>query len=361
MKDQPGDQRDVRRPWWPGWVLLAISVLLLLTVLLGCTDPAVPAAGGPLPWSDAASVSAGVARMDSVLATPAMQGVIALGGLMTTRSPAASFAERCGQSAAASVHRAEAAAGGTGPIADSLYGHVFAWDTAAGGYRVGADSGGPAGGVRFLLYALNPYGRPSLPLTGVGWLDLGNGGNGALPGVTVRLGSGGVSLADLVATLSGTATADTVLLAGSVGDGVHTFVVRDSAARGGTHTTTAAALDDSTDGLQVRLFASRISFDPFDYNDTLDLSYTHDAETVRVAGSITTYCLIPSVGMTASVNGVPFAAIVNSSTSIPAVTRLDKLPITATQVQAILDLKNAAQTLFAALIALAAPPALLLP
>jgi hypothetical protein len=59
-----------------------------------------------------------------------------------------------------------------GAIPDSLLRHVFVYDSAAGSYRPTADTSGPAGGVRFLLDAVDSTGRPTAPSTNVGWLDL---------------------------------------------------------------------------------------------------------------------------------------------------------------------------------------------
>jgi hypothetical protein len=109
------------------------------------------------------------------------------------------------------------------------------------------------------------------------------------------------------------------------------------------------------------MYAARTSFDPFDYNDTLDFAWTHGAETVRLTGHILTYCLIPDVGLAASVNGQPFAAVTNGTGTTPAVTGIGGAALAASQVQAILDLENGQQRLYQGLFALFTPAALLLP
>lgn len=61
-----------------------------------------------------------------------------------------------------------------GPIIpNELYGKVYVWDETAGHYVEDAGQTGPTDGVRFILYAIDPFTElPSSPLTQVGYADL---------------------------------------------------------------------------------------------------------------------------------------------------------------------------------------------
>lgn len=105
-------------------------------------------------------------------------------------------------------------------IPDSLYGSIYTWDQASTSYTRSQTTGGPANGIRFILYAINPLtGAVSLPLTPVGQLDLldesggasaqlhvivaGNGGTPTYLDYTTTLTFG---LGTVNATLSGSIT-----------------------------------------------------------------------------------------------------------------------------------------------------------
>ncbi|HXY18680.1 MAG TPA: hypothetical protein VEH83_01645 [Gemmatimonadales bacterium] len=360
------------RPFTLGSAAALVAALALAAA--GCdTGAAKSTAPAPPTFTDASAVSAGIATLDSVLATPPLLGLIAMGGLMVATStpaqPAVTAALSCasvgraaGPAAAAFPARdARAPLGQASLIADSLYGHVFVYDTAAGGYRLAADTGGPAQGVRFLLYAVNQYARALIPLTTVGWLDLSDRSAGGSLAAQAHIQGAAAGLADYLVTLSGTQAADTAVLSGTISDGVHTFTWRDSTAHAGFETVIAATAADSAADVRLQMYAARTSFDPFDYNDTLDFAWTHGGETVRLTGHILTYCLIPDVGLAASVSGQAFASVTNGTGTTPAVTGIGGATLTASQVQAILDLENGQQRLYQGLFALLTPAALLLP
>ncbi len=105
-------------------------------------------------------------------------------------------------------------------IPDTLYASIFAWDSAATAYTRSQTTGGPATGVRFILYAINPLtGTVAFPLTPVGQLDLldessattaqlqiivqGTGGTPTYLDYTTTLTAG---LGALTATASGSVT-----------------------------------------------------------------------------------------------------------------------------------------------------------
>ena len=254
----------------------------------------------------------------------------------------------------------------TSVIADSLFRHVIVYDTTARGYRVSPDTSGPAGGIRFVLYQVNSYRLPTVPLTPDGWLDLVDESAGGALQVRSQVSSGASGIASYLIGLSGTRAADTAGLSGTVTDGAHTLSFRDSTAGApvagtlATQVTVSARVSDSLDGFRLDMYAARIMFDPFDYNDTLDFTFTSAAQTIRLVGAISTYCLLPSIGLTVELNGTTYATITNGGTT-PNVTLVGGQPATADESQALLDLKDRQDQLFVWLGALFAPARALLP
>jgi len=254
----------------------------------------------------------------------------------------------------------------TSLIADSLFRHVIVYDTTARGYRVSADTSGPAGGIRFVLYQVNSYGLPTVPLAPDGWLDLIDKSGGGTLQVQSQVSNGASGIATYLIGLSGTRAADTAGLSGTVTDGAHTLSFRDSTAGArvpgtlATQTTVSARIADSLDGFSLDMYAARTTFDPFDYNDTLDFTFTSAAQTVRLVGAISTYCLLPSIGLTIALNGTEYARVTNGG-AIPYVTLVGGQLAAADVSQALLDLKDSQRQLFLWLGALFAPEKALLP
>ena len=72
-----------------------------------------------------------------------------------------------------------------GAVAGAPAGTTFVWDPATDAYVASSDSGAPANGERFMLYAISQRtGLPSLPLTSIGYVDLIDSSAGAV-GVTL--------------------------------------------------------------------------------------------------------------------------------------------------------------------------------
>lgn len=341
----------------------------------GCDKNPAATAPPPQPAFDAASVDSGIAMLDQAFGTPAIRSLAALSPLVTaaaTPAPATLTASSaaCRASAAPPDMPAEPpalrTAAGTAAtlagnlIADSLFRRVFVYDTAARGYRLSSDSSGPAGGIRFVLYTLNGYALPVVPLSPNGSLDLTDQSAGTTLRLRSQIAAGTAGNADYLVALSGTQAADTALLAGTVTAGNRRFAFRDSTASAGFQVLISVSAVDSADDLQIAMLATRTSFDPFDFNDVLDFSVTHAGHTFRLAGGIDTYCLVPSVGLSVAIDGAAFASVTNGTTA-PNVARVDGKPLTAGESQAILDLKDVQRRLFAYINAFHSPAKALLP
>ena len=95
-------------------------------------------------------------------------------------------------------------------------GTTFVWDPATNCYVASSDSGAPANGERFMLYALSQRtGLPSVPLTSIGYVDLNDAGAGATAVTLVGTPADGTA----ATCASYSVAADAASLAGFVTDG----------------------------------------------------------------------------------------------------------------------------------------------
>jgi hypothetical protein len=141
-------------------------------------DPA--ATAGALASFDSAFASAAVVSFTSLSGAVQPTAALARAGIVLGATRPAEVTRGTGPAAAA-VQRLSGlrvlAASALNPqgalIPDTLYGSIYTWDSASAGYTRSQTSGGPANGVRFTLYAIDPLtGTVSFPLTPVGRLDL---------------------------------------------------------------------------------------------------------------------------------------------------------------------------------------------
>src|SRR5262245_24397512 len=170
---------------WRRLPVAAISALVVLSA--ACEDQ------GPGSLSDPAAVTAELEAMDSAFAAAAVQSYGEVAGMI-------------GGTAAGALGRAAIIVEGSTPtlpnepaylrgvkradawrklvphvaemsalpiIPDGVLGDTYEWDTTSDVYVATARTGGPANGVRFILYAINPITQtPVEPLVEVGLVDL---------------------------------------------------------------------------------------------------------------------------------------------------------------------------------------------
>lgn len=225
-------------------------------------------------------------------------------------------------------------------IPDTLYGSIFTWDQASGGYTRSQTTGGPTNGVRFILYAINPLtGAVSLPLTPVGQLDLldESGASNAQLHVIVA-GTGGtptyldytttitVGLGTVTATLSGSVTNalqppanKTLSFSANATFSLDQISVHASYALNNPAITVTLDIADAnarpTDTVQVAVLISRPN------------------EAVRFAGSlVTTSGVVDTVSATITVNAQLYARLEGNAVGVTFYDR-NGVPIqdTATQ------------------------------
>ncbi|MBK5098892.1 MAG: hypothetical protein JJE01_14025 [Gemmatimonadetes bacterium] len=116
------------------------------------------------------------------------------------------------------------------PIFPSNFlGTTFEWDDGLGRYAMTARTGAPANGVRFILYAVDPFsGEPVMPLNEIGWLDLTDEGSASATQLRVFANTGGVDRLSYTVSASYALLGDNVEAtatgAGFISDGSRTLV-----------------------------------------------------------------------------------------------------------------------------------------
>ncbi len=90
------------------------------------------------------------------------------------------------------------------PIFPSNFlGTTFEWDEGLGRYAMTERTGAPADGIRFILYAVDPFtGEPALPLNEIGFLDLTDEGSASATRLGVYAETGGIARLDYTVTAS---------------------------------------------------------------------------------------------------------------------------------------------------------------
>jgi hypothetical protein len=288
----------------------------------GCGDST-----GPL--SDLSGVGTGLALVDSVFASPIARSLGFVGLLAAPLPPPVS---------------------GAPLIADSLLGKTIAWSCVTQRSAVSDDSGAPATGVRLLLYQLAPDGSIACPATVIGQLDLFDAsasGTAAVHG-TVRSSSGQALVDYTIRHVVGdpplVASAD-----GFVSDGQRRldFEVSRQPASGINTIVSTVQLDDSAADLhEVLHYSAVMGVDT--YSDELDLTASHAASSVELAGTTGWANTFRSWHETITVNQVPLANVSGSSVpegDQPTITPVSgPLAFTSDQLAILRDLVNAPGT-----------------
>ena len=217
------------------------------------------------------------------------------------------------------LRMAERGTGGEDPqgerikgVRTAARGTTYVWDPAANAYVAASDSGAPANGARFMLYALSQRtGLPSVPLTSIGYVDLTDSSAGAV-GVTL-VGTPATGPPATYARYRVAAGATSVTwLVGFVTDGTTRLDLRvrtDSTAPGTLSVQTAIAV--AGQGVQL---SEAVTVSPAGGDSarmTTDLRVASGGETVRATGDVTvdTTTHLGSGQMAVSVNDSAFATL----------------------------------------------------
>ncbi|HEX9894058.1 MAG TPA: hypothetical protein VGA78_09030 [Gemmatimonadales bacterium] len=209
------------------------ALMLLASGLIACSDSGTdPDSGRPF---DAATMQAGVASMERIASTPAIESFKLLGRLVSPIGaddgvepgaplPGGSAAARL----AAMVRRI---AGLVGPTTEaqlvpilrsSVLGSTFVYDPAGGRYVVDpARTGAPGNGVRFILYEVDPETHDPRPEAEIGYADLidEKAASGSALGLRLRVVAHGITHLEYGFELSGLAVSPTLAVNGFLSDG----------------------------------------------------------------------------------------------------------------------------------------------
>ncbi len=110
----------------------------------------------------------------------------------------------------------------------NFLGATFEWDDGLQRYAITERTGAPANGVRFILYAVDPFsGNPAMPLSEIGFLDLTDEGSASATRLNVYAETGGIARLDYTVTatyaLLGDVIEATATGAGFISNGTRTL------------------------------------------------------------------------------------------------------------------------------------------
>lgn len=211
-----------------------------------------------------------------------------------------------------------------GPVInDTLYGSIYTYDTTFHAYGRSAKTGGPANGIRFILYAINPItGNIANPLAPVGQADLLDESAGSTAKLHVIVtGNGGTpTYLDYTAALTFSQTSIVATLDGSLSNalaGGANKTLQFSVAATFTLTTITVhgtyALNNPA--VTMTLDASN-KVAPTD-SVTLVFTFTRQGEAITFQGLlVTTSDVVDTVDAAIKVNGQPYASVRGNNLAI---------------------------------------------
>ena len=323
----------------------ALGLALSLVACNPSTDPV-----GTL--SDPATTAAQAAALDSALAAPAVASFQSLGGQIHL-SPSVNLGAVSALSLAQPgedqyvalarqsrglqqvVPSFATMSGGIFP--DSLLGSVYAWNTDSGRYTRSAPTGGPANGVRFLLYATAVgANHPSLPLVQVGYADLldESGGGTARLHILVKNNAGTVTFIDYTFSGSGNSASFTAAVVGTATNGFAgaanktlTFNIAVSGSSSSVTLTLSASLNNPAVTVQETV---TVRDDGTTTTLTVNFTFARPGESVMFVGSVAILNADGSAtfNVTITVNGGTYATI-SGATNQPVITRMGSGVLTA--------------------------------
>ena len=241
------------------------------------------------------------------------------------------------------------------PIFPSNFlGTTFEWDEGLGRYAMTARAGAPATGVRFILYAVDPFtGEPVTPLNEIGFLDLTDEGSASATRLGVYAETSEISRLDYDVTASYALLGDNVEAtatgAGFISDGTVSLVfnlVQTVAFNTVTETMRVDMLYDlRMDDEEVRVVV--------DVGSDIDLSQTDISLdvmlTVTDGGNVTVLDVTVDAtdNLTGSIvhNGLT-VALMDGSTSAPVFTNGNGDPLSSAEAAALTEVFDVVDDVF---------------
>jgi hypothetical protein len=352
---------------------MALAVAVCATVLAGCSGD--PVSAPPAALSDPAGLSNDVQSLDAPFGAAVLQSFSAVGGATPLNARTTSFLAAMAPTRPALTLRATgttrkqvfavralrpafstAAPAGPGSlIPDSLWGRVYVWDTSTGDYVEGATTGGPATGVRFTLYAINPLTNvPAEPLNAIGYADLSDESSTSQYKLGVLVADPSNTYADYLITATATASSFTAFAVGYVTDGTHRLDFNNTASATSTKVAIDLALALNQPAVSARLQAVVEVGNPTSVL-TLSFNVTRGTEIVVLSGTLAATVDQSSSSATANltitVNTSRFATITGTIQSGSATGYTYNGPdraLTASEREAVDQLLTAPSTIVAA-------------
>lgn len=195
-------------------------------------------------------------------------------------------------------------------------GKTFEWDTTSNTYVAGIRTGAPPTGVRFILYAVDPFSQlPVEPVVEIGYVDLADQSTASIDKLRVTVVGSGVTFVDYTVQLENAATAPRITTAGYVTNGASSpdslrfsGVVSVSGNASSVSVTQDVSFDVNSHDAHVRLW-EKVTFTQTTAALRIYFLFKHGAETVTLDGKFD----LDSVGetldgtITVKVDGGPFA------------------------------------------------------
>jgi hypothetical protein len=235
-------------------------------------------------------------------------------------------------------------------IPAEFLGKTFIWNGT--GYEVSPETGAPVGGVRFILYAIDPVTLlPTAQLDRTGYVDLVDMSSGTTSAARVIVVSGTTTYLDYRVNLTATITSARVTVLGFITDGITeaTFNLRSVLTDNGLTLTHSIDVPERDLSIDLSMTASGTTQETSIIAVTLDMRGQNGW--ARLTGNFTA----SGSTLNVAINGTPFATITVAAGSEPVINGADGQPLTQEEFEVLERLFNFSGGAFLAFDQLLAP------
>jgi len=216
-------------------------------------------------------------------------------------------------------------------ISGEFLGKTFVYS--GGSYAVSTQTGAPANGVRFLLYAVDPVTLlPAEPLNQTGYVDLIDQSSGTTRVAEVIVVSGTTTYLDYRVSATSTASSGRVTVLGLITDGSTeaTFNLRATLTLdAGLTLTYSLGVPERDLSINLSMTASGIAPDPNTIDVTLEMRGQNGW--VRLTGQF----IVNGSTLNVAINGRPFATITATQGAEPVITGAEGQPLAPEELDAL--------------------------
>jgi hypothetical protein len=330
-----------------------VTLAALALVLNGCGG----SDAGPTVPFNATGTTADLEAVNTTFASPAFTEFsalsvmfdAALGGAPLVSSSAAaldlrgaSTAKALQAAAARSAERiarimprrtAQGFSASSAAIPPAFVGKTFVWNGTA--YEVSALTGAPSGGVRFILYAIDPVTLlPAAPLTQTGYVDLVDMSSGTTSAARVIVVSGTTTYLDYRVNLTATITSARVTVLGYITDGVTEATFNLRSVLTGAGLTLSHSIDVPERDLSIDLSMTATGTTPEASTIAVTLDMRGQNGWARMTGNFSA----SGATLNVAINGTPFATITAAAGAEPVISGADGQPLTPEELEALQQL-----------------------